>query len=418
MRTLEGSAAAEYIARNLVSRSAVVDPGAERVARRILADIRKRGDAALLRLARKYDSLAKDQAVRVSHVEMEAAWRAMTPAFRGALKTAARNIRQFAEWQKPKPWMRKIQPGLRVGQKVEPIASVGCYVPGGRYPLPSSLLMTVIPAQVAGVRRIQVASPHPAPETLAAAQMLGVEHFYRIGGAQAVAAFAYGTESVARVDKIVGPGNSFVTAAKKRVAFDCSIDFLAGPTEIVYVAHSGDPSFIASDLVAQAEHDPLTLAIFITTSRRLAKSVAKEAMRMAADNPVAKQSLESSGVILIAQNKIQAMEWANEIGGEHITVGRADLKAVTSAGSIFVGDYSPQSLGDYASGPNHTLPTGNVARYRGGLSVYDYLKLITVQEVSKAALRRIGPTVTLLAEAEGLVAHANSVRVRLGGREC
>ena len=418
MRTLEGSAAAEYIARNLVSRSAVVDPGAERVARRILADIRKRGDAALLRLARKYDSLAKDQAVRVSHVEMEAAWRAMTPAFRGALKTAARNIRQFAEWQKPKPWMRKIQPGLRVGQKVEPIASVGCYVPGGRYPLPSSLLMTVIPAQVAGVRRIQVASPHPAPETLAAAQMLGVEHFYRIGGAQAVAAFAYGTESVARVDKIVGPGNSFVTAAKKRVAFDCSIDFLAGPTEIVYVAHSGDPSFIASDLVAQAEHDPLTLAIFITTSRRLAKSVAKEAMRMAEDNPIAKQSLESSGVILIAQNKIQAMEWANEIGGEHITVGRADLKAVTSAGSIFVGDYSPQSLGDYASGPNHTLPTGNVARYRGGLSVYDYLKLITVQEVSKAALRRIGPTVTLLAEAEGLVAHANSVRVRLGGREC
>jgi histidinol dehydrogenase len=370
----------------------------------------------LIANAHKFDSLAADQPLRVSRDEMEAAWKSVSPALRRALKAAARNIRRFAEWQKPKPWMRTMQPGLRVGQKVEPIASVGCYVPGGRYPLPSSLLMTVIPAQVAGVPRIQVASPHPAPETLAAAHMLGVERFYRIGGAQAVAAFAYGTELVARVDKIVGPGNSFVTAAKKLVAFDCSIDFLAGPTEIVYVAHSGDPAFIASDLVAQAEHDPLTLSIFITTSRRLAKSVAKEAMRMAADNPIAKASLESSGVVLIAPDKSEAMEWANDIGAEHITIARADLKSITSAGSIFVGDYSPQSLGDYASGPNHTLPTGNVARYRGGLSVYDYLKLITVQEVSKAALRRIGPTVTLLAEAEGLKAHAASVRVRLGGK--
>jgi histidinol dehydrogenase len=418
MRTLEGREAADYIARNLVFRSAVVDPKAEQVARRILADVHRRGDASLLPLARKFDGLQKDQPVLVSREEMEAAWKSVSPAFRSALKVAARNIRQFAEWQKPKPWMRTMQPGLRVGQKVEPIASVGCYVPGGRYPLPSSLLMTVIPAQVAGVPRIQVASPRPAPETLAAATMLGIERFYRIGGAQAVAAFAYGTESVERVDKIVGPGNSFVTAAKKLAAFDCSIDFLAGPTEIVYVAHTGDPAFIASDLVAQAEHDPLTLSIFITASRRLAKSVAKEAIRMAADNPIAKQSLESTGVVLIAKDKADAMQWANQIGAEHITVSRDDLKATTSAGSIFVGDYSPQSLGDYASGPNHTLPTGNVARYRGGLSVYDYLKLITVQEVTKAGLKKIGPVVTLLAEAEGLKAHANSVRVRLGGDQC
>ncbi len=418
MRIFEEGDAIGYLATKIVFRRAVVDPRAERVAQRIVADVRKRGDDALIPLARKYDALAKDQSIHVQAEEMESAWRSMTPAFRSALKAAARNIRQFAEWQKPKPWMRTMQPGLRVGQKVEPIASVGCYVPGGRYPLPSSLLMTVIPAQVAGVRRIQVASPHPAPETLAAAHMLGVEFLFRIGGAQAVAAFAYGTESIARVDKIVGPGNSFVTAAKKLVAFDCSIDFLAGPTEIVYVAHSGDPAFIASDLVAQAEHDPLTLAIFITTNRKLAKSVATGAMRMAADNAIAKESLESRGVVLIAPNKAEAMEWANDIGGEHITIARTDLKAVTSAGSIFVGDYSPQSLGDYASGPNHTLPTGNVARYRGGLSVYDYLKLITVQEVSKAALRKIGPTVTLLAEAEGLAAHANSVRVRLGEKTC
>ncbi|HEX8925673.1 MAG TPA: histidinol dehydrogenase, partial [Terriglobales bacterium] len=308
---------------------------------------------------------------------------------------------------------KTMQPGLRVGQRVEPIDSVGCYAPGGRYPLPSTVLMTVIPAQVAGVKRIVVTSPRPAPETLAAAAILGVEEFYRIGGAQAVAAFAYGTESIAPVAKIVGPGNSYVVAAKREVAFDCGIDFLAGPTEIVTVAHKGPASYIASDLVAQAEHDPEALPVFVTSSKRLAKEVVAEAERQSAENGIAKVSLAANGVVLVARNKREAMEWANVIGGEHLTVTADELKSVTSAGSVFVGDFSPQSLGDYASGPNHTLPTGNVARTRGGLSVLDYVKIISVQQVSRAGLKKIGPTVTLLAEAEGLKAHANSVRVRL-----
>jgi len=412
MRVLEGSDAQACVEK-LANRGVADDPTVTRNVARIAGDVRKNGDKALLKYARKFDGLAKDQPVLVSEEELNAAWRTVSSDFKQALKAAAQNIRQFAKWQKPKSWMRTMQPGLRVGQKAEPVASVGCYVPGGRFPLPSSLLMTVIPAQVAGVPRIQVASPRPAAETLAAAKMLEVTSFYRIGGAQAVAAFAYGTESVPGVHKIVGPGNSYVTAAKRMVAFDCSIDFLAGPTEIVYVAHRGDARFIASDLVAQAEHDPETLAIFITKSRRLAENVAREAMKMAANNPIAMQSLKARGVALVADGSDEAMSWANAIGGEHITVSREDLPSMVSAGSIFVGDYSPQSLGDYASGPNHTLPTGNVAKYRGGLSVLDYLKIMTVQEVSKAALKKIGPTVTLLAEAEGLKAHAESVRVRL-----
>jgi histidinol dehydrogenase len=413
MKTLEGVAAAEYVANTLASRPAVVDPAAGKVAARIVEEIRRKGDKALLGYARKFDGLAEGQPLKVSREEMAAAWKKTTPGFRRALRLAAKNIRQFAQWQKPKPWMRTLMPGLKVGQKVEPLASAGCYAPGGRYPLPSSILMTAIPAQVAGVQRIQVASPRPAPETLAAAHLLGIENFYRIGGAQAIAAFAYGTESVPAVDKITGPGNSFVAAAKKLVSFDCAIDFLAGPTEIVYVAHKGDAACIASDLVAQAEHDPLTLAIFITSSKKLARAVEKEAFAQAAGNPIALTSLTNRGLTLIAKNRAQAMEWANQIGAEHITIDAEDLRATVSAGSIFVGPYSPQSLGDYASGPNHTLPTGNVARFRGGLSVYDYLKLITVQQVSRAALGKIGPAVIELAEAEGLHGHANSVRVRL-----
>jgi len=351
--------------------------------------------------------------VQVTRAELQQAVRSVSKEFIRSVETAAKNIRKFAEWQMPKAWMRTIAPGIRVGQKIKPIDSVGCYAPGGRYPLPSSVLMTAIPAQVAGVRRIQVASPKPAAETLAAAAIIGVTEFFRIGGAQAVAAFAFGTESVPKVAKIVGPGNSFVTSAKRQVAFDASIDFLAGPTEIVYVAHKGDPAFAASDLVAQAEHDPETLPIFITSSRKFAEAVAREAERQAKGNPIATESLKKNDVYLVAGDRDEAMEWANVIGGEHITVDRQDVDEVRSAGSIFIGDYSPQSVGDYASGPNHTLPTGNVARHRGGLCVLDYVKIISIQELSKAGLKRIAPTVTLLAEAEGLKAHANSVRVRL-----
>jgi histidinol dehydrogenase len=239
-----------------------------------------------------------------------------------------------------------------------------------------------------------------------------VNEFYRVGGAHAITALAYGTESIPRVDKIVGPGNLWVIAAKKLVAFDCAIDFLAGPTEVVIVADKGEAAFIAADLVAQAEHDPEALAIFITSSRALAEKVAACADGVAKNNTIARQSLAANGVALVAPSRAQALEWANFIAPEHITVARGDVASISSAGSVFVGDYSPQAVGDYASGPNHVLPTAGAARYRGGLSVLDFLKLITVQELSPAALRRIAPVVTRLAEAEGLQAHAESVRVR------
>jgi histidinol dehydrogenase len=413
MRVLDGSEAASYVTEKLVSRGSAIRPKVERTVAQIVRDVRAKGDEALRRYAQELDGLGEEESVLVSREELEAARSQVSPEFTQAIERAARNIRKFAEWQMPRSWVRTMEPGIRVGQRVEPVASVGCYVPGGRYPLPSSVLMTVIPAQVAGVRRIQVASPRPAPETLAAAAMLGVESFYRIGGAQAVAAFAYGTDSVPRVAKIVGPGNSYVTAAKKMVAFDCSIDMLAGPTEAIVFADRGNAEFFASDLVAQAEHDPETLPIFVTTNLRLAQEVAKAAMAMAAENPIACKSLSENGVALVARAADEAFVWINAIAAEHLTVDAANVHRVFDAGSVFVGEYSPQSLGDYASGPNHVLPTGGVARYRGGLSVMDYVKIISVQQVSKSGLKRIGPAVALLAEAEGLRAHAESVRVRM-----
>jgi histidinol dehydrogenase len=290
---------------------------------------------------------------------------------------------------------------------------VGCYVPSGRYPLPSTLLMTVIPAQVAGVERIVVVSAKPAKETLAAAAMLGVSGFYCIGGAQAVAALAYGTESIRRVDKIVGPGNWYVTAAKKLVAFDCSIDMLAGPTEIVVTSESGDAVGIAADLVAQAEHDPEALAILITTNAPLAREVIREVAQRAKSNPIAKQAIEKNGLVVVAASVDEAREITNRLAPEHLSVdAKKDLDWVRNAGSVFIGRYSPQPMGDYVSGPNHTLPTGGVAQVRGGLSVMDFLKVITVQEYTLAGLQRLGPAAIALANAEGLHGHAEAVRAR------
>jgi histidinol dehydrogenase len=412
MKLLRGGEAAQAVA-SLAHRYASFDPSVEKTVAAIVNQVRSGGDAALLDYAHRFDGLAAGVPVRVPAEELKAAVGMVSAEFIRAIKTAAKNIRNFAEWQLPRPWLRTIHPGLRVGQAIRPLESVACYAPGGRYPLPSTVLMTVIPAHVAGVPRIAVASPRPAAETLAAAALIGITEFYRIGGAQAIAAFAYGTQSVPRVNKIVGPGNTYVTLAKKLVAFDCGIDFLAGPTEIVYCATEGNPEFIASDMVAQAEHDPEALAIFVTASTRLAKSVIKHATAMAEGIPIARQSLDARGVVLVAKSRKQAMEWTNELGGEHVTVAPEDVREVTCAGSIFVGDYTAQSIGDYASGPNHTLPTGNVARYRGGLNVIDFVRIITLQEASQKGLEKIAPTVTLLAEAEGLKGHAASVRVRL-----
>lgn len=410
MRVLEGGAAEAEVTR-LEKRRATIDPAAERVARRIVQDVRRRGDVALRTYAVRFDELGSRKSLRVSARELNNALRSVSGDFVRTLKTAAANIRRFCEWQMPAEFSRKMLPGLRVGQVVRPLDSVGCYVPGGRYPLPSSLLMTVIPAQVAGVKRIVVVSPRPAPETLAAAALLEITEFYSIGGAQAIAALAYGSKTVPPVTKIVGPGNRYVTAAKKLVAFDCAIDMLAGPTEVVIVAERGERKYIAADLVAQAEHDPAALAILITTERMLARGLLREVRFATAANAVAKAALRRA-VVLVAPESALAIDWANRIAPEHITVPAEMVPRVMAAGSIFVGDYSPQAMGDYASGPNHVLPTGGSARFRGGLSVYDFLKIVTVQEASPEGLAGIAPTVLRLAAAEGLNAHAASVRVR------
>jgi histidinol dehydrogenase len=388
--------------------------------RRIVADVRKNGDRALLRYAAKLDGaqLAKNaplEALRVSPEEMQAAWDSLEDSMCEALNVATEQIAGFAERQLPQSWHGSPIEGLITGQLVRPLGSVGCYVPSGRHPLPSTLLMTAIPAQVAGVERIVVVSPRPAPETLAAAHMLGITEFYRLGGAHAVAALAYGTESLERVDKIVGPGNLYVTAAKRLVAFDCAIDMLAGPTEIVVASEKGRAADIASDLVAQAEHDPEAEAIFITTREELAKEVIEEADRRAASNPVAKESLNKNGLVILAESVEEARSITNRIAPEHLTVDAAsDVQWVVNAGSVFVGRWSAQPMGDYISGPNHTLPTGGTARVRGGLSVNDFVKLITVQEYNAAAMKVLGPKAALLAEAEGLIGHAEAIRVRLG----
>ena len=382
--------------------------------RRIVADVRRQGDRALLRYAAKFDGLAGARALRITPSEMAAAWESLNPAMQEALTTAANQIRAFAVSQLPASFSDEPIPGLTTGQLVRPLGSVGCYVPSGRHPLPSTLLMTVIPAQVAGVERIVVVSPKPAPETLAAAHLLGITEFYRLGGAHAIAALAYGTNSVSRVDKIVGPGNLYVTAAKRLVAFDCAIDMLAGPTEIVVTSESGNAADIASDLVAQAEHDPEALAIFITTRADLAKEVIAEAKLRSRNNTVARQALDRNGLVIVTANIDEARAITNRLAPEHLTVdATSDLDWVQNAGSVFVGGWSSQPMGDYISGPNHTLPTGGMARVRGGLSVNDFVKLITVQQYSEHGLRTLGPPAILLAEAEGLTAHAEAIRTRI-----
>jgi histidinol dehydrogenase len=411
MRILEGRAAESYV-RKLEQRGQKLD-ALEPQVHRIVKSVHRGGDRALRRYAEKWDGLAAGDSLRVSDREMKAALKASSPELRLALKIAAGNIRTFCEWQKPAEWER-VRQGRRLGQLVRPLSSVGCYVPGGRYPLPSTLLMTVIPAQVAGVKDIRVVSPRPAPATLAAAALLGVREFYRIGGAQAIAALAYGTKSVPRVNKIVGPGNLFVTTAKKIVAFDCAIDFLAGPTEGLILCDGGDPSFIASDLVAQAEHDPNALVLLVTKSRRFADVISQSVTALAQGNPIAQQSLRKQAAVLLATSSTQAIDWANRIAPEHLTTTREKLPGIVSAGSIFLGDYSAQAAGDYGSGPNHVLPTGGVARFRGGLSVLDFVKVMTVQEVSREGLRKIAPSLLALAKAEGLRAHGRSIELRCG----
>jgi histidinol dehydrogenase len=395
------------------------DRESERVALRIVSDVRRRGDAALFSWTRRLDGFRVGRNdLWVSRQEIGAARRRVSREFLNAAEHASRNIRAIARRQRPDEWNVRVEPGVRIRQRVHPIDVVGCYIPGGRFSLVSTLLMTVIPAQEAGVRQITVASPQPSDEFLAAADSLGIRSIVRVGGAQAIAALAYGTHSIPRVDKIFGPGNRFVTAAKRLVSHECAIDFVAGPTEALVFTDRGNPCFIAADLVAQAEHDPDAVGVFVTTSgglgRQVADEVEQQLSRLPRSNP-ARQSLGMKGVVLIARNLRDAASFINRFAPEHLSLpGTANglLERWSSAGSVFLGDSSAQSFGDYASGTNHVLPTGSMARARGGLSTADFVKCISVQEVSRTGVRELVPVVKEFARAEGLVAHARAVEVR------
>jgi histidinol dehydrogenase len=398
--------------RALLAPERVRDAATDRKVAAIVGDVRKEGDAALLRYARKFDGL--DGPIEVTVAEMRRAAATVPRDVRAAIRDAARNIRTVAKRQVPKGWRVRVAPGVTVEQRVVPLDRVGCYVPGGRYPLPSSLLMTAIPAIVAGVEDVVAVCPRPEPVVMAAALEAGVSRLFRLGGAHAVAALAYGTTSVPRVDKIVGPGNRFVASAKALIASDCGIDFYAGPTEIVIVAAKGPADWIAADLIAQAEHDPDARAVLITPSRTLAEKVARAvAVRMPEDGP-ARASIKAHGGVIVTGSLQEAIDLANDSAAEHLVVDDDRVASrVRSAGSLFVGPWSAQVAGDYAIGSNHVLPTAGTARVRGGLSAADFVKQITVQRVTKAGLTRIGPAVVTLARAEGLNAHAESVATRL-----
>jgi len=412
MRILKGAAAEKYV-RRLEQRGATDLAEVEPLVKRTIAGVRKNGDRALCSYASRWDGLEKGQTIRVSEGELKAAGADTDSGLQDAIREAADNIRRYCERQKPTEWRSEIQDGVCVGQIVRPLQSVGCYVPGGRYPLPSTLLMTVIPAQVAGVKQIRVASPNPAQATLAAAKFLGVQEFYRVGGAQAIAALAYGTQSIPRVDKIVGPGNRYVTAAKKLVAFDCAIEFLAGPTEAVFISENGNASHIAADMVAQAEHDPDALCVLITPSMHLAKSVGEQVLERTKGNVIARRSLSRRGAVLLVESLEGAVTLANRIAPEHLTLPKELLPLVEHAGSIFLDEFTPQSAGDYISGPSHVLPTGGMARVRGGLSVLDFVRTVSVQQISQEGMHHIGPAAIALARTEGLLGHAESLRARL-----
>jgi histidinol dehydrogenase len=392
--------------------------GAEAVARRIIANVRRQGDRALIRYSRQFDGIDLRKAgMTVTPHELERARSDVPRDFIEALQVAAKNIRVAARRQLPRSWQFQALPGVSVSQVIRPLERVACYVPGGRFPLPSTVLMSVIPAQAAGVREILLTSPKPAPAVLAAASMLGVLTIYRLGGAQAVAAFAYGTESVPRVEKIVGPGNRYVAAAKKLVAGDCGIDFVAGPSELVVVGSEGDPGWIAADLVAQAEHDPDAVAILVTSSLKLARRVQACAAELVSELslPVAEKSLTGQGCIMLTRSLEEAADIVNRLAPEHLTLledAERLLEGIQSAGSIFMGGYSPVAAGDYASGTNHILPTGGVARLRGGLSTADFVKCISVQKLTRKGLARLRMPIVTLARAEGLKAHAKSVEAR------
>lgn len=387
----------------------------EAVVRPIIEAVRARGDEALIEYSQRFDALG-DQPLLIPRETLAAAAANLSPAMRSAAETAIANIREFAQAQLPRERFEEFSPGRKLGWIVRPLGAVGCYVPSGRYPLPSTLLMTAVLAQTARVPRICVTSPKPSPEILACAHLLGIDEVYRVGGAQAIAAMAFGTKTIARVDRIVGPGNAYVAMAKKLLAGEVGIDFVAGPTEILILAAEGDARVIAADMLAQAEHDVSACAMLLTTSEALAAEVSRELERQLETLPtadVARESISQSSFILVFKSMDEAVAYTNKLAPEHLSLHDPSLlPRITNAGTVFLGQNSPESAGDYASGPSHVLPTAGAARLRGGLSSADFVKLIAVQQLSPAALEKLAPTITTLARAEGLEAHARAVETR------
>jgi histidinol dehydrogenase len=388
------------------------DRGIARRVARIVEDVRREGDDAVRRYAEQLDGLKGRFELRPGEIARRA--NRAPAAVRSALRLAARHIERVARAQMPRRFRVRVAGGVTVEQRVRPLDRVGCYVPGGRYPLPSTLLMTAIPARVAGVGEVIAVCPRPDAVVCAAAVQAGVTRLYQLGGAHAIAALAYGTSTMPRVDRIVGPGNRYVAAAKACVSRECAIDFHAGPSEILVVSVRGNPEWIAADLIAQAEHDPDARALFVTPTLRLAHMVAAHVARQLPRTGPARDSLAANGAIIVTATLAEALALANRMAPEHLVVDdEKQAAAVERAGSIFVGPSSAQAAGDYAVGSNHVLPTGGAARFRGGLHAWDFVRVVTVQRLTPRGLRRIAPAVKALARAEGLTAHARSIEVRV-----
>jgi histidinol dehydrogenase len=402
-------------AKNVLVRRAVRLEEAEEAVRPILLAVAQRGDEAAIEFARQFDDWV-GSSLRIPEQKLEAAANHLSKEIRHAMEVAIANIREFAKAQLPREYFREFSLGRKLGQIVRPLDAVGCYIPSGRYPLPSTLLMTAVLAQEAGVARIVVTSPKPTNEILGAARLLGLNDVFELGGAQAIAAMAYGTATIPKVDRIVGPGNIYVATAKKLLSSAVGIDFIAGPTVILILAAEGNPEIIAADMLAQAEHDFDACAVLITTSRTLAQSVQRAIEKQLETLPtagVARRSIDQNGAVILVPDLATGVALTNEFAPEHLTLQDASLlRLIKHAGTIFIGDHSPESAGDYAAGPSHVLPTSGMARLRGGLSTADFVKVIAIQELSQEGLRNLAPAITALARAEGLEAHARAVEVR------
>lgn len=416
----------EAIEAILKKRDGEFDTKVEKKVKTIINAVRYKGDKALFELTKHYDDLIlTHRNIQVSSKEIKAAYCNIPAKEIHALKRAALRIRNFHKRQKEKSWQFKEKSGMVLGQIIRPIQAVGLYVPGGKAAYPSSVLMNAIPAKVAGVKKIILCTPTPGgeinPHVLIAADIVGVDKIYRVGGAQAIAAMAFGTKSIPKVDKIVGPGNIYVAAAKRMVFGIVDIDMVAGPSEIFIIADaSGNPSYIAADLLSQAEHDEMAIPILATNSKQLAKSVLIELKAQtgrSARSNIIKKSLNKNCKIFVLKDLKTAIKISNSFAPEHLELAVKKphqlLKSVENAGAIFLGHFTPEAVGDYAAGPNHVLPTGGTARFFSPLGVYDFYKRSSLILCNRHGLKSIAGTVIEIAEREGLQAHANAVRIRL-----